>query len=84
MIALFVHLGKNEIVHFDRIVAIIDWPTLQHSEVNQAFAERAKQGQKVCDVSGGRPNSMVITNECVYLSAISSTTLKKRAETPLY
>ncbi|NMB25961.1 MAG: DUF370 domain-containing protein [Firmicutes bacterium] len=84
MINLFVHLGKNAVVRSNQIVAIIDWQTLQDSEVNQAYMERVNQGQKIKDVSGGRPNSMVITGDDIYLSTISSTTLKKRAENPQY
>lgn len=81
---MFVHLGKNAVVRASQIVAIIDWQTLQESEVNHAYVERARQDQKIKDVSGGQPNSVVITSDDIYLSTISSTTLKKRAENPQY
>jgi regulator of extracellular matrix RemA (YlzA/DUF370 family) len=84
VINLFVHLGKNAVVRSDQIVAIIDWQTSHKSDINQVYVERARKSQRIKDVSGGRPYSMVITADDVYLSTISSTTLKKRAENPHY
>ena len=81
---MFVHLGKNSVVRSSQIVAIIDYQVMEGSEVNQAYVDRAGRERKIQDVSKGRPHSLVITNEYIYLSAISSTTLKKRTENPHY
>jgi regulator of extracellular matrix RemA (YlzA/DUF370 family) len=81
---LFVHLGKNAVIRSDLVVAIIDWDTLRASEINQRYLERAKENQCIQDIAEGQPHSVVITTDTVYLSTVSSTTLKKRAENPHY
>ena len=83
---LFVHLGKNAVIRSDDIVAIIDWDTMQESELNQLYLERARRNQriKIKDIAEGQPHSVVITANSIYLSTVSTTTLKKRAENPHY
>ncbi|NLJ85530.1 MAG: DUF370 domain-containing protein [Firmicutes bacterium] len=81
---MFVHLGKNAVVQSDRVVAIIDWNTLKKSDINRTYLDKAQRDERLRDVSEGRPHSVVITFDDVYLSTISSTTLRKRAENPHY
>ena len=81
---MFVHLGKNAVIRSDHIVVIIDWDTLLESETNRLYLERAKKNRLVKDIAEGQPHSAVITTNAIYLSTVSSTTLKKRAENPQY
>lgn len=84
MRSLFVHLGKNTVIRSDHIVVIIDWDTLLESETNRLYLDRARENQKVKDIAEGQPHSVVVTTNAIYLSTVSSTTLKRRAENPQY
>ena len=84
MRALFVHLGKDTVVRANNIIAIIDWETVEGSENNQLYLKKAQMKDIVRDIAGGKPHSLVITPSALYLSSVSSTTLKKRAENPSY
>ncbi len=84
MRALFVHLGKDTVVRSSNIIAIINWATVVGSENNQLYVKKAQMRELVRDIAGGKPQSLVITPSAVYLSSVSSTTLKKRAENPSY
>ncbi len=81
---MFVHLGKNAVIRSNDIVAIIDWDTVWESELNRLYLERAKENDRIEDISEGKPHSVVITADRLYLSTVSSMTLKKRAEKPHY
>lgn len=89
---MFLHLGKNLIVHVKDIIAIIDIKTVRTSEDTGRFMEIADEEGFIKNVSGDEPKSMVICEKTmgrnsnnktgvsvVYLSSISSTTLNKRA-----
>ncbi|NLY29316.1 MAG: DUF370 domain-containing protein [Firmicutes bacterium] len=81
---MFVHLGKDTVVRSSNIIAIINWATVVGSENNQLYVKKAQMRELVRDIAGGKPQSLVITPSAVYLSSVSSTTLKKRAENPSY
>jgi regulator of extracellular matrix RemA (YlzA/DUF370 family) len=81
---LFVHLGRNAVIRSNAVIAIIDWDTLWASDINQSYLERVKKNQRIQDISDGQPHSVVITADAVYLSTVSSATLKRRAENPHY
>jgi hypothetical protein len=82
--ALFVHLGKDTVIRSSNIIAIINWETVESSENNQLYLKKAQMKELVRDIAGGKPQSLVITPSAVYVSSVSSTTLKKRAENPSY
>ncbi|NLA57487.1 MAG: DUF370 domain-containing protein [Firmicutes bacterium] len=84
MRALFVHLGKDTVIRSSNIIAIINWETVESSENNQLYLKKAQMKELVRDIAGGKPQSLVITPSAVYVSSVSSTTLKKRAENPSY
>lgn len=74
---MYLHLGVDYMVKNSEIIAIFN---LNHpqSVVYDEYGSR----YKVVDASGGEGYySCVLTNDTMYLSSISSVTLKKRAET---
>ncbi|HHV94459.1 MAG TPA: DUF370 domain-containing protein [Firmicutes bacterium] len=81
---MFVYLGKDTVIRASSIIAIINWEAVEGSENNHLFLKKAQTKELVRDIAGGKPHSMVITPNAVYLSSVSSTTLKKRAENPHY
>jgi hypothetical protein len=66
------------VIPLKEVIAIHDLK-FANSKVNNEFIKNMKTGKKVVDISGNDPKSFVITTNMIYLSAISSLTLKKRA-----
>lgn len=77
---MFLHLGGDVVVPLSELVAIFDAELAVQNRPVQEFLRTAKDEGLVDDVSGGRSKSFVLTGDRVYLSQISSLTLKKRAE----
>lgn len=75
---MFLHLGADVVVPLRDVITITDFKSGK-SSINKEFLERMKDEKKVIDVSEKNPKSFIITKKMVYLSAISSLTLKKRA-----
>lgn len=76
---MFLHLGGDDIIPVKEIIAIIDIETEQ-SKITNEFISVATEEGFVKDISDGKGKSMVITDKTIYLSPISSLTLKKRAQ----
>lgn len=76
---MFLHLGADTVVLLKNVVAITDLKMVK-SNINNEFLENMRAGKSVVDVSEQNAKSIVITDDVVYLSAISSVTLKKRAD----
>lgn len=70
---MFVHLGKDVVVFKDEIVVILDY--------RANLKEPAQEEDAVQNLAGkGKEKSWVVTTKEVFISPISSSTLKKRAE----
>lgn len=78
---MFIHLGGDMVLNAESIVAIIDHNSQDLSEENQNFLKVKKKQKATVKVTEDTPKSFVITRDEVYLSPISSHTLKRRAET---
>jgi hypothetical protein len=75
---MFVHLGGDTLINSKRIVAIINTENAMGANSTKEFLKTAQEEgfvQKLNDDFA----SIVITDKTVYLSPISSQTLKKRA-----
>ncbi|MDI6871671.1 MAG: DUF370 domain-containing protein [Bacillota bacterium] len=77
---MFLHLGGDVVVPLREVVAIFDRGLLAQSRAAEEFLKTTKDEGLLLDVSAGHPKSFVLTTDRVYLSQISSLTLKKRAE----
>jgi hypothetical protein len=75
---MFLHLGADTVVPLADVIAITDLKTVR-SGINRDFLNKMREKNLIIDVSSDHPKSFIITRENVYLSAISSLTLKKRA-----
>jgi len=71
------HLGGDVIVRLKDVIAIIDLE-VTNSPASKEYLQIAKDEGFLVDVSEGVPKSFVTTDKKVYLSPISSVTLKKR------
>ena len=74
---MFLHLGSDFSIAVRDIVSIHEYGGFSMS-INQSFLRRLREQGKVRDLSFGKPKSVVVTKACVYISAISSLTLKRR------
>ncbi|MBF7081368.1 DUF370 domain-containing protein [Desulfallas sp. Bu1-1] len=76
---MFLHLGGDVIVPKKDIIAILDIRS-KSSAVTKEFLEIASDEGFIVNISKpGNEKTYVITNNEIYLSPISCTTLKKRA-----
>jgi regulator of extracellular matrix RemA (YlzA/DUF370 family) len=77
---VFLHLGGDVVIPLSEVVAIFESELATESRAADEFLKTARDEGLLVDVSGGRPKAFVVTSDRVYLSQISSLTLKKRAE----
>lgn len=75
---MFLHLGADTVVPLRDVIAITDLKSIK-SGINDEFLKVMNEENMITDVSEGNAKSFVVTDRMVYLSAISSSTLKKRA-----
>lgn len=80
---MFLHLGSDTVVALDEVILINDYKTYR-SATNREFLEKMRNQNKIVDIASNSPKSFVVTKEKIYLSAISSVTLKKRAGNLFY
>ena len=82
---MYLHIGQNEILPEHRIIGIFDLDKCSTSRRTREYLSAAEAEGVVLDVSGEIPKSFVVCDhpyhrQIVYLSQLSSTTLKNRAE----
>ena len=79
---MYLHLGENTVVRTDSIIGIFDMDTSTISKWTKDYLSNATKNKRVINVSMELPKSFVVCNENneikVYVSQISSQTLKKR------
>ncbi|MCT8136312.1 DUF370 domain-containing protein [Anaerobacillus sp. CMMVII] len=76
---MFIHLGGDTVIRSKDVIAILDRQVKETSETTVEFLEFYQKEKKVEEIAKDMTKSIVITNEKVYLSPISSSTLKRRA-----
>ncbi|MGE5389971.1 MAG: extracellular matrix regulator RemB [Deltaproteobacteria bacterium] len=78
---MYMHLGNNCVISTKNIIAILNMEEL--SEDVQDIIEVARLDKKLTNISDkGKEKALVICDEQVYLSPISSLTLYRRARNP--
>lgn len=75
---MFLHLGANTAIPLRNVIAIFDIK-ISGSAATEQYIKKVKSVNKVVDISDGAVKSFIITDQKIYMSAISSHTLKKRA-----
>lgn len=76
---MFLHLGADTVIPLRDVIAITDIKAAR-SGINDEFLRVMREENLIDDISESDPKSFVVTDKKVYLSAISSSTLKKRAD----
>lgn len=76
---MLLHIGEDAVIQQKDIIAILDYNALESSELMSAFLRQHKENKSMINLSDTNPKSVIITKKHVYISPLSSITLKKRA-----
>lgn len=77
---MFIHLGGDFVLKTERIIVILDHQSQGFSKENQKFMDGYQGRMRTVHVSEDSPKSMVVTDDEIFMSPISSHTLKRRAD----
>jgi len=77
---MYIHLGGEKLIRTSQVVAIFDISIEQTSKLSRQFVASAQNNRKVESIGEEAAKSIVVTEDKVYYSPISATTLKKRAK----
>lgn len=77
---MFLHVGADVVISIKRVIGIMDLRSTSHAEATKEFLSLARTERKIIDVVPENAKSIVLTEDEIYLSPISSLTLKKRAD----
>ena len=80
---MYLHLGQDLVVRASQVVAIFDLENATIAKTTRAFLARAEKAGQVVNVTNDLPKSFVLCEEGgqvrVYITQVSSSTLRKRA-----
>lgn len=76
---MYIHLGGEKIIRTSQLVAIFDISIEQSSKLSRQFIMHAQKNKEVETIGEEDPKSIVVTEQKVYYSPISASTLKKRS-----
>ncbi|WP_240376333.1 extracellular matrix regulator RemB [Bacillus piscicola] len=76
---MFIHLGGDTVIRSKDVVAILDQDTHDSSSITREFLSCQEQ-ENIETISEELTKSIIITVDKIYLSPISSLTLKRRAQ----
>jgi extracellular matrix regulatory protein B len=76
---LFLHLGNDQAISGDKVIAIINLEGYE-AETARTLMEKARQENRLTRISSGdKQKSLVVCDDQLYISPISSHTLYKRS-----
>ena len=81
---MYLHLGQDTVVRTDSVVGIFDLENTSISKITKDFLARSEKAGLVVNVTSDLPKSFVVCDDAregarVYITQISSATLKKRS-----
>lgn len=81
---MYLYLGQDTVIRTGEIIGIFDLDNTSVSRITKSFLADAQKGGRIVEVSPEIPKSFVVCGNrektSVYLSQISTATLKKRAK----
>lgn len=75
---MFIHIGNDNVIRSQDVVAIIDYNLISSSTIMEEMMENAGKEKKIVGPTVDA-KSVMITKEIIYYSTLSVSTLKKRA-----
>ncbi|AIQ61755.1 hypothetical protein PSTEL_00025 [Paenibacillus stellifer] len=76
---MYIHLGGEKIIRSSEMIAIFDISIEKSSKLSKQFVTAALQDKRLERIGEEEAKSIVVTQNAVYYSPISSSTLKKRS-----
>jgi hypothetical protein len=76
---MFIHLGGDKIINSRSLVAILKSDSVLGANSSKEFFKTAQEEGFIANLDQEEYKSIVITDKDIYLSPISTLTLKKRA-----
>jgi len=80
VIFLFLHIGKGHMIKKEDVVFIGDMESTKDSKITEEFFDIIREEGFIINNFKDEARSFILTGEKIYLSIISSTTLKNRME----
>ena len=80
---MFLHLGNDVLINTKHLIGIFDIEKSSISKFTKEYLSNAEKAKRIVNVSYELPKSFIVCldddyNEIVYISQISTATLKKR------
>ncbi len=76
---MYLHVGADVVVGLRQVIAILNLRSARRGGATLELLEKLKQENRLIQVEGGEPRSLVLTDRGGILSPISATTLKRRS-----
>ncbi len=77
---MFLHIGRGHMIKKEDVVFIGDMESTKDSKITQEFFDIIREEGFIINNFEDEARSYILTGEKIYLSIISSTTLKNRME----
>jgi regulator of extracellular matrix RemA (YlzA/DUF370 family) len=77
---MFIHLGEDILIKSNEVIAIFDYNLVEEDDINRSFVDRCLEEKKLIDVGEKSTKSIIVTDDYIYFSPFSPTTLKKRSQ----
>ncbi len=75
-------LGGDTMVARDDIVAVLRPRILRSSRINRTMMETARGDKEIVRLGGSRARSIVVADDCIYVSPVTPATIARRVEEP--
>ncbi|RLL41728.1 DUF370 domain-containing protein [Oceanobacillus piezotolerans] len=75
---MFIHIGNGNVIRSSEVISIIDIHILESSSIMEELIHACKEKKQVIGPESGA-KSLLITNDRLYYTTVSVSTLKKRA-----
>lgn len=77
---MFIHLGGEVIIRSKDIIAILNWDVQEQSQITGLYLKEEEKRKKKIIISEDYTKSIVLTDDEIYYSPVSSLTLNRRAQ----
>lgn len=82
---MYVHLGGDTVIRSAQLITILDYHHVEQGELLHAFLDHFTEQKRVVWIADQQTTkSIVITDEYIYVSPISSLTLQRRTKEETY
>jgi hypothetical protein len=76
---MFLHIGNNVMLKTSEIIGIFNVSALQEDTKGRRFLNEVRQRNDIEDISEGKESTIILTNDKVFITRISSATLLSRS-----